>query len=168
MSIKDLWQLLKKKGYKTLYLPQQTTATTVWSMFLQHFDEVGDQPEEVMFRKLANALSEVLDPDNSVLYIDGSDVQEKQETHKIRKQAREDAAAAAGEALDRLQERLDGKVTPRKQEHVDARKNIQRTFRFTTAGREACRSTYRMKVGWYASGTSRPMSRLPRTVAPTT
>jgi len=157
MSIKDLWQLLKKKGYdpRVLFLPQLqpqeagTIRVDLQACFYSILMTAASLPEDVMFNKLANALSEVLNKANAVLYIDGSDVAEKEETHKARQQARSDAATEAEAALDQLQARLDEEKTPRKQQHIAARKSIQKTFRFSSAGREALEQ-FLKEEGWDA------------------
>ncbi|KAK3821501.1 MAG: hypothetical protein J3Q66DRAFT_333459 [Benniella sp.] len=161
MSIKDLWQLLKKKGYdpRALFLPQPqpqeagTIRVDLQACFYNILMKAASLPEEVMFTKLANALSDVLDKSNAVLYIDGSDVAEKEETHKARQQARSDAATEAEAALDKLQAQLDEKKTPRKQQHIAARKGIQKSFRFSSAGREALEQ-FLKEQGWDARVSS--------------
>ena len=61
MSIKDLWQLLKKKGYdpRVLFLPQLqpqeagTIRVDLQACFYSTLMKAASLPEQVMFNKLA-------------------------------------------------------------------------------------------------------------------
>jgi 5'-3' exonuclease len=133
MGVKDLWKLLEKKGYKppTLHLPHEHTGVLrvdLQACLYSVLQRASDKPTEVSTKKVDDALSEIMDKANTVIYVDGQDTEEKQATSDDRKAKRQKAKAKAAAALDKLEGILDQYKLPGKQLHIEIKKSIGGAF----------------------------------------
>ena len=124
MGIKDLWQLVEKKGYRplTISLPHQHTGTLrvdLQACLFSTLQRSYKQPTEVAHKMIDSAISEMASKEQTVLYIDGEDTVEKQATSDSRRLSREKAEKKANAAMNKLEDQLHQQKTPTKQTHMD-------------------------------------------------
>ncbi|KAF9342687.1 hypothetical protein BGX34_007802, partial [Mortierella sp. NVP85] len=107
----------------------------------------SDKPTEVSTKKVDDALSEIMDKSNTVIYVDGQDTKEKQATSDDRKARRQKAKAKATAALDKLECILDQQRLPGKQLHVEIKKSIGGAFHLSQHDRLQL-ADYLEQQGW--------------------
>jgi hypothetical protein len=133
MGIKDLWQLIKKKKYEAppLVLPQPHTGTLridLQACFFGVLKRAFASPPPYAHNMIHNSLSEVAEQEETVIYIDGFDVEEKADTHADRCAKREVALQQATCDLDKLEGLLTLDKPANKQLHRDIAKNLGKAF----------------------------------------
>ncbi|KAF9995494.1 hypothetical protein BGZ65_008866, partial [Modicella reniformis] len=136
----------------TIYLPKRPCPSgpirvDLQACFFNLLRKTSTKPTDVAHKTIDRRLSTVVAKVCSVIYIDGFDVSEKAGTHAVRQAKREQAEVAATVALDVLVSRVEHRKRATRQQHITARKNIQKSFRLTLSARIALME-FLQQQGW--------------------
>ena len=152
MGIKDLWQLVEKKGYKplTIFLPHQHTGilrVDLQACLFSTLQRSYKHATEVAHKAIDSAISEMASKEHTVLYIDGEDTVEKKATSDSRRLSREKSEKKATATMNKLEDQLHQQKTPTKQTHIDIQKSISGAFHLSLEERKRLGS-YLQDHGW--------------------
>ncbi|KAI7816717.1 hypothetical protein BC939DRAFT_32985 [Gamsiella multidivaricata] len=156
MGLKGWYAFLRKKGYQpsVLYL---SAASTTSSTATRRFDLLS------RFSVIRNAYTQnsiemahtVLELDvmrfgtkeNTIIYVDGIQAEEKEFTAQIRQEAREKTTKRCKESVDELQRRIDNNLKVRKRHSADAWTSLASSFYWSLPIRDAF-VKYMQGEGW--------------------
>ncbi|KAK3810077.1 MAG: hypothetical protein J3Q66DRAFT_391248 [Benniella sp.] len=146
MSILGLWKFIKQKLFDPVQKHERSDPTPTGP--LRRLDLLGSlypiirnaytfHPVEVAHGIVEKAIRRLVNPTNSVVYIDGAPSAEKQGTHQNRKSTREKAVAKGQQELKKLEQRVQSDSRPRKQQFLSVEKSIRQSFLWLPSARDS-------------------------------
>ena len=156
MGLKDWFPFLRRKGYEPSVIPPSVIAGTlgnrtgrldVLSFYPVIRNAYSHQTLDQAHLILEKTLSRFGTKESLILYIDGGQAVEKQETTRSREAAREKAAVKCQQSLDVLEQRIINNEKARKRHFVDVKTNLSSTFYWSSSARQSFVDHLR-QAGW--------------------
>jgi hypothetical protein len=158
MGLFDWYPFIRKKGYNPTVLYQSvlaslTTGTRRFDVMANCFPVIQrtfsnyNLPQDSAHKILENDIERFGTPLNMLLYIDGGQAVEKENTTKARDEARHKALDRTEKSIKVFEERLDDNLRVRKRHFTDVKVGLKSSFHWSLRSRQEF-ANYMRHRGW--------------------